>query len=330
MMTPIGWQQYIITMFGGFLQWKIHTGTMANKMLEEKEQEILNYEYTKRNINGIQPMAYPDGEYRTLTVPVFQQENGYYCGPATVKQVTHFIKGSSNSQSYYAGKLGTSSKSGTDRTVISEYLKNNVRSGYVYVSIGFYDSWMSRVNFGMRNNMPAVLDINTNSIKFEIDNISNFIHKKHELKINTTQSNLQLIDIDEKNNRLYTSLDSNGKTIYKVSNPSNNNHETVLYESENVFAIALSGYQGNIDRVLEVTYKNDLSKLASIEGLEISYKTMNNESILKINFDEAPTEKTYVLSSKSSNYIYNRADIINVKIKTDGKVQTIKLNSIND
>lgn len=133
------------------------------KLLEEKEREILNYNANKNNENVLQPMSYDDGEYNTLSVSVFEQENGYYCGPATVKQVTHFIVGSSNSQSYYAGKLGTTT-SGTDMTVIKDYLRNNVKATYVYASIGAYDNWMNNVNYGMRNKMPAVLDINTNSV----------------------------------------------------------------------------------------------------------------------------------------------------------------------
>ncbi|OLS02459.1 C39 family peptidase [Tissierella creatinophila] len=121
-------------------------------------------------------MSYPDGEYRTLSVPVFKQENGYYCGPATVKQVRHFIKGSSHSQSYYAGELKTST-SGTDMTVLSNYLKNNVKSNYIYASIGSYDSWMSKVNYGMRNSMPAVLDINTKNVSaFPYESIGHFVN----------------------------------------------------------------------------------------------------------------------------------------------------------
>ncbi|MCR1898492.1 C39 family peptidase [Irregularibacter muris] len=133
------------------------------KLLEEKNQEILKFNDNKNNDNILQPMYYPDGEYRELSVPVFKQANGYYCGPATVKQVTHFIKGSSSSQSYYAGKLGTT-KAGTDMTVIANYLKNNVKSNYVYASIGTFDAWMNKVNYGMKNKMPGVIDINTKNI----------------------------------------------------------------------------------------------------------------------------------------------------------------------
>lgn len=50
---------------------------------------------------------------RTLSVSTFQQSNNYYCGPANIKQVIHYINGSSASQSTYANRMGTNSSEGT-------------------------------------------------------------------------------------------------------------------------------------------------------------------------------------------------------------------------
>lgn len=58
---------------------------------------------------------------------VVQQENNYYCGPASVKQTLNFILGSSatQSQSYYANNMGTNSSNGTYVYKIKEELNNN-------------------------------------------------------------------------------------------------------------------------------------------------------------------------------------------------------------
>lgn len=98
---------------------------------------------------------------------------------------------------------------------------------------------------------------NSSLIEFELDNNSSFIHKTYELKINKTQSNLELVDVDEKNGKLYTSFTSSEKTIYKVNNLYNNNHEILLYESENVFATALSGIYKDTLYVVETLSEGD-------------------------------------------------------------------------
>lgn len=99
----------------------------------------------------------------TIPVTVFEQENNYYCGPATVKQVINYINGSSSSQSSYASQLGTTT-SGTDMTKIAGVLKSNTGKNYVYAAISSKDTWYSRVMNGVNNRMPAILDINTNSV----------------------------------------------------------------------------------------------------------------------------------------------------------------------
>lgn len=65
-----------------------------------------------------------------LSDPWFKQQNGHYCGSATVKQVLHYINGISQSQDDYAQELGTTS-AGTDMTRIPEVLNSHI-SGYEY------------------------------------------------------------------------------------------------------------------------------------------------------------------------------------------------------
>lgn len=143
-----------------------------SRILQEKLEEIESY-----NKNKLNSLSYiPDGEVFTLSVPIYQQINGYYCGPATVKQVAQFVKGKSSSQDYYAGQLGTT-RSGTDMTKITSFLKNNVKSTYTYSNIGTHADWMNKVRYGMVNKMPAVLDINTNNVSaFPYNSSGHFVN----------------------------------------------------------------------------------------------------------------------------------------------------------
>lgn len=99
--------------------------------------------------------------YTELSGPWFKQQNGYYCGPATVKQVLHYINGVSQSQDDYAAELGTTS-AGTDMTRIPGVLNSHI-SGYEYAydDIGTAATWLNIVRTSLYNNKPAILDINT-------------------------------------------------------------------------------------------------------------------------------------------------------------------------
>lgn len=53
-----------------------------------------------------------------------QQDNGYYCGPATLANMLYIINGWANSQSYYASGLGTTSANGTIVANFASYIDN--------------------------------------------------------------------------------------------------------------------------------------------------------------------------------------------------------------
>lgn len=67
---------------------------------------------------------------KTLNVPWYSQSNGYYCGPATIKQTIQFINGYSATQDQLATALGTSSSYGTDTNNMCVYLNNNTDCYY--------------------------------------------------------------------------------------------------------------------------------------------------------------------------------------------------------
>lgn len=102
--------------------------------------------------------------YKALNVTAFQQSNNYYCGPATVKQTLHFINDTSEDQTTYANALGTTS-SGTDMTRIVDVL-NAEQDEHTYIYSGFstFGEWIDYAKSALSDNVPAVLDINTQNI----------------------------------------------------------------------------------------------------------------------------------------------------------------------
>lgn len=153
------------------------------KTFEEKEAAINN----RANIMS--------GVYKTISVPSYQQETNYWCGPATVKQVLGFLKGSSSSQKTYAKELGTT-RDGTDFTLIDNVLnKHQSKNRYVYANIGNYTSWTKKVNYALDRKYPAVLDMKispsympkyTSSVEGHILNVSGIDTKKSTPQVRLT------------------------------------------------------------------------------------------------------------------------------------------------
>ncbi|WP_343248853.1 C39 family peptidase [Diplocloster hominis] len=104
-----------------------------------------------------------------LSMICYRQENNYYCGPATVKQVVQYKNGNSNIQSYYAGLLNTvetGDNRGTDMTRIAPVINSCIGSSYYVMAEIPGDSltWFNRIRTGISAHYPTVLDINTNSV----------------------------------------------------------------------------------------------------------------------------------------------------------------------
>ena len=79
--------------------------------------------------NGTGVIRSVNNSSNTLDVPWFIQPNGYYCGPATVKQTIHFINGTSDTQANIAVALLTN-EDGTDTNKMCTYLNNNTECYY--------------------------------------------------------------------------------------------------------------------------------------------------------------------------------------------------------
>lgn len=134
-----------------------YVSTDADEKLRQEKNEAM--QRTK------QMRADPDNVYHVLYVTEFEQENGYYCGPATVKQVIHYINGTSASQSTYANNLGTTT-AGTNMVNIPGVLNKYVGSTYTYVydNIGTQSNWCEVITYNSSIDIPVILDIRTTGI----------------------------------------------------------------------------------------------------------------------------------------------------------------------
>lgn len=128
----------------------------------EEYEEAGSIEY---QIGNSERVSLPD-RYE-LPVECFIQENNYYCGPATTKQVLHYINGTSLSQDEYAAALGTTTD-GTDMTMIRDVLNaNQTKKTYTYAYIGTQGNWELMVKHSTYWGTPAVIDINTSDYDSE-------------------------------------------------------------------------------------------------------------------------------------------------------------------
>lgn len=101
------------------------------------------------------------GESKTISVPSFKQETSYWCGVATTKQIIDFFNGSSSTQSYYAGKLGTTTD-GTDFSVVDDVLNaHQSENTYTYRSFSSneYLTWRSSMILSIDWGTPVALDL---------------------------------------------------------------------------------------------------------------------------------------------------------------------------
>ncbi len=137
---------------------------ILNKEIPTSDSKInLGADYSIRGV-VIDPGDDPQlPNTKTISVPVFKQETNYWCGPATTKQVIHYIKGYSSSQGTYANLLNTTND-GTVMSVIDDVLRSKTGKNYIYSSIGSYDSWFYKVKYGINTYMPSVMDINTQNV----------------------------------------------------------------------------------------------------------------------------------------------------------------------
>lgn len=155
------------------------------------------------------------GIYENLNVPHFNQENGHYCGPATVKQTIHYLKGSSLTQDKYAEKLHTT----TDGSVM-ENIPSVINSqvslavGYSKRSIGSKSNYRSSIYTALTQNRPVIIDIKGyQSDGWRYDTNGHYLNIAG-ITSNATTDVIKVVDPnDDKASRMYEF-----DVVYKVNN----------------------------------------------------------------------------------------------------------------
>ncbi len=103
-----------------------------------------------------------------LNVPNFQQANQSYCGPANVKQVLHYINGTSLPQSTYASDMTNSSGQFAYVYQVRNTLNNYLSSGDTYQYIPKSEltqaQFYNLINLSINNDRPLILHANTASL----------------------------------------------------------------------------------------------------------------------------------------------------------------------
>ena len=128
---------------------------------QEKEQEAIAYVQALERTRTL-------GSSKTLNVQYFKQENGYYCGPATTKQVLNFFNGSSLSQSQYARDLGTTTSGTVFPNIAGVLNKYQSKCNYVYREMASteYANWRSFNIASIDWGNPVILDLSITSAEF--------------------------------------------------------------------------------------------------------------------------------------------------------------------
>lgn len=133
------------------------------------QDQLLN-EQKLAQMNAANSARVSGSEYMVLAVPTSKQDNGHYCGPATVRQTLLYFKSQVSgyynlfvpTQSTLAGEtyLNTDLTESTDMTKIAPVLNSILgASHYSMVSIGTQDDWINKATYALYVKKPVILDI---------------------------------------------------------------------------------------------------------------------------------------------------------------------------
>ena len=158
-----------------------------------------------------------NGFKKTLKMPHFKQENGYYCGPATVQQTISYVGKVTVSQRVLAKELGTT-KDGTDMRNIAGVVNKHISgTGKSYTMMQIPNSqsdYAVNIYNALCAGKPVIIDI-----KATKEDRWNYKTKGHFLNISGVRCN------DLQNTVTVTDPNSDDRTnkydlsvVYKVNN----------------------------------------------------------------------------------------------------------------
>lgn len=164
------------------------------KAEKEKLRKVREHITNKREAAESEGKVSALGLFRVISVPSFEQETSYWCGPATVKQVLDYINGTSKSQRYYADELGTT-KDGTVFSVVDDVLNDHQDENYYVYTTHDSDEqskFNDKIEWGIDNGYPSILDLKndpdympkyTRSVAGHIVNTSGYDWDDWEIRI---------------------------------------------------------------------------------------------------------------------------------------------------
>ena len=156
--------------------------------IKELEDDDLAFDIEENILSA--GISYPK---KILKVKHFEQANGYYCGPATVKQTLHYLTGKSPTQKSIAKALGTT-KQGTDGTRIPKYLNEKQKKAYYIISTTTKASKLKRriyENIGVTNK-PSIA-----RVKFEQTGSWRYPTNGHFLNVSGYTDNIKKVHLTD-------------------------------------------------------------------------------------------------------------------------------------
>lgn len=106
------------------------------------------------------------GESCYPTVPTYKQENGYYCGPASLQMTLKHITGTKYSQSSLASSAGTASSIGTYVYKMRDVLNSRQsKYKYAYTTVSSQSDLQKKVTASIAKEAPVIFHAKTGSLQ---------------------------------------------------------------------------------------------------------------------------------------------------------------------
>lgn len=101
---------------------------------------------------------------KQLSVPLYQQANDFYCGPASVQMVLRYLTGTTYAQSTLANSMNTSRNGGTYVYCITDELNSRTSSGN-YQHLQTYNvSFSNGLVYSIDKNKPVICHVMTGAL----------------------------------------------------------------------------------------------------------------------------------------------------------------------
>lgn len=136
---------------------EIQSGGIAERA---KNEEILR---TFDEDNFIQSRGW--GESCYPTVPVYRQDNGFYCGPAALQMTLKHITNTKFSQDSLASSAGTTEKNGTYVYKMRDVLNSKQsKHKYAYTTVSSQSDLKRKVTASIAGEAPVIFHAKTGSL----------------------------------------------------------------------------------------------------------------------------------------------------------------------